>query len=354
MCNDGPGGAEGWLVPPAGVERAGGANGPIERLRARIRALERVPVSLAFPPAPGTPGPACSSSPWQAEDRDAIGAPHPLTIVPDLALRKGDEGRKQREPPLGKLKRSGLHEIKPAAYHDAPAALAFAFAAISWNLVPQNAAPGLVLWCLTERAAREWGRPYAPGLWGSASTLPSFSSCEARHAQDAAWALEEGLKSRALVAALGQIEMKTPLMARRLDLAAKAGHTPCLLLSDHQGTGLPGTGLAWHAHPLARRSSSEVVPPASMLARWAHPVGISPWSAAGGWHLRKAGPWSGVMRRMISVWLPYWPIERLKREREASRGTPVPDSPHRTIDPSRWSVTRARGLVLTAVNAQQP
>ncbi len=139
MRNDGPGGAEGWLVPPAGVERAGGAHGPIKRLRARIRALERVPVSLAFPPAPGTPGFACSSSPWLAEDRDA---PHPLflaergplAIVPDLALRKGDEGRKQREPPFGKLRRSGLHEIKPAAYRDAPAALAFAFAAISWSL----------------------------------------------------------------------------------------------------------------------------------------------------------------------------------------------------------------------------
>ena len=261
MCNDGPGGAEGWLVPPAGVERAGGANGPIERLRARIRALERVPVSLAFPPAPGTPGPACSSSPWQAEDRDAIGAPHPLTIVPDLALRKGDEGRKQREPPLGKLKRSGLHEIKPAAYRDAPAALAFAFAAISWNLVPQNAAPGLVLWCLTERAAREWGRPYAPGLMGLGLDPALFLIVEARHAQDAAWALEEGLKSRALVAALGQIEMKAPLMARRLGLAAKAGHTPCLLLSDHQGTGLPGTGLPgtltrWRVEAAASRPAS--------------------------------------------------------------------------------------------------
>src|SRR5262245_49925201 len=64
LRNDVPGGAEGLLVPPAGVERAGGARGRvlIEQLRASIRALEQVPVSLAIPPAPGTapPHPACS------------------------------------------------------------------------------------------------------------------------------------------------------------------------------------------------------------------------------------------------------------------------------------------------------
>src|SRR6188472_2425037 len=66
LRNDVPVGAEGLLVPPAGVERAGGARGRvlIEQLRASIRALEQVPVSLAIPPAPGTapPHPACSLS----------------------------------------------------------------------------------------------------------------------------------------------------------------------------------------------------------------------------------------------------------------------------------------------------
>src|ERR1700746_1677644 len=65
LRNDVPGGAEGFLVPPAGVERAGGARVLIEQLRASIRALEQVPVSLAIPPAPGTAlsHPACSLSP---------------------------------------------------------------------------------------------------------------------------------------------------------------------------------------------------------------------------------------------------------------------------------------------------
>ena len=55
MRSDVPGGAEGFLVPPAGVGKAGGARGRvlIEHLRAQIRALEQVPVSLANPPRTG-------------------------------------------------------------------------------------------------------------------------------------------------------------------------------------------------------------------------------------------------------------------------------------------------------------
>ena len=70
---------------------------------------------------------------------------------------------------------------------------------------------------------------------------------------DAAWALEEGLKSRALIAALAATEIKTPLMARRLGLAAQGSCTPCLLLSDHRNANLPGTVTTWRI--AARRSS---------------------------------------------------------------------------------------------------
>jgi hypothetical protein len=62
---------------------------------------------------------------------------------------------------------------------------------------------------------------------------------------DAAWALEEGLKARSFTAALGQIEVKAPLIARRLGLAAQTSRTPCLLLSGHQDSGLPGTLTRW-------------------------------------------------------------------------------------------------------------
>jgi len=51
---------------PSGFEEAGGVErrSLIEHLRARIHVLERVPVSLALPPATdaGVPSPACSPS----------------------------------------------------------------------------------------------------------------------------------------------------------------------------------------------------------------------------------------------------------------------------------------------------
>jgi protein ImuA len=81
-----------------------------------------------------------------------------------------------------------------------------------------------------------------------------FLIVEARTVEDATWALEEGLKSRVLGAALAQAEIKAPLAARRLSLAAQAARTPCLLLSSHQHPGLPGTLTRWR---IAARSSAE-------------------------------------------------------------------------------------------------
>lgn len=256
MCNDVPGGAEGLLVPPAGVERAGGARGRvlIEQLRASIRALEQVPVSLAIPPAPGTapPHPACSlSSPgrlfhpspgkgdgdglWPSPGGGRIGVlrkgPDPLRNPPPF---------RGREFPLTKLRQGGVHEIKAASYRDYPAVLGLALAAVA-EAAAKAKRRSLILWCLTKSAAFEWGRSYGPGLCTLGLDPACFLIVEARTAQDAAWALEEGLKSRALIAALAQIEIKAPHVTRRLGLAAQAASTPCLLLSSHQQAGLPGT-----------------------------------------------------------------------------------------------------------------
>ena len=222
MRNDVPGGEYVGEFPLPGVERAGGASGEglIERLRGTIRRLEQVPVSLAFPPVvpgAGLPRPACS-----------------LPLTPKLS-----------SVPLSKLAASGLHEIRAAAYRDQPAALAFALAILGKRLARRDRASSPLLWCLTERAAREWGAPYGPGLRVLGLDPALILIVQARNALDAAWVLEEGLKSRSFIAALGQVEVKTPLIARRLGLAAQTSRTPCLLLSGHQEGGLPGTLTRW-------------------------------------------------------------------------------------------------------------
>jgi protein ImuA len=249
---DVPGGKNVGEFLPSGVEKAGGAGGEglIEHLRKCIRVLEQVPVSLAFPPAPDTgplPRPACSllapgpSFPLPSLNVPANANPSPLPGEGSAPRQLPPQGR---EIPWSRLAAAGLHEIKPAAYRDAPAAVAFVLAFIGDRLVKREDASPL-LWCLTDRATREWGAPYGPGLISFGLDPALILIVQARNGMDAAWALEEGLKARAFTAALGQIEVKTPIIARRLGLAAQTSRTPCLLLSGHQASGLPGTLTRW-------------------------------------------------------------------------------------------------------------
>jgi protein ImuA len=148
-----------------------------------------------------------------------------------------------RKFPLYRLARFGLHEIKPASYRDTPAALGFALAIVSQMAAIQRRQ--LILWCLTRRAALEWGRPYGPGLRRLGLDPALLLIVETRNADDAAFALEEGLKSRTLAVSLAAVELRTTLASRRLGLAAQASRTPCLLLSGHSQAGLPGTLSRW-------------------------------------------------------------------------------------------------------------
>ena len=231
MRNNVPDGDSSALVPPADVEeRAGGLTGRvlIEQLRASIRALEQVPVSLSIPPAPGAAPsrPACSLTPPTARP----GLPNASSKSPPS------------HSPLSVLHQAGLHEIKPHAYRDAPASLGLALSVIAEI---QMQTPGLVLWCMTRRQAEEWGRPYGPGLIKAGLDPARVLVVETRTADEAAWALEEGLKSGALIAGLAQTEIKTPLVARRLGLAARAAGTPCFLLTGHGEAKVPGTLTRW-------------------------------------------------------------------------------------------------------------
>ncbi|WP_206599297.1 hypothetical protein [Methyloceanibacter stevinii] len=146
------------------------------------------------------------------------------------------------QKPLGTLHQAGLHEIKPHAYRDTPAGLGFALSVIADI---QKQGPGAVLWCMTQRHAQEWGRPYGPGLFKAGLDPARVLIVETRTADEAAWALEEGLKSSALIAGLAQTEIKTQLTARRLGLAARAAGTPCFLLTGHGEAKIPGTLTRW-------------------------------------------------------------------------------------------------------------
>lgn len=83
-----------------------------------------------------------------------------------------------------------------------------------------------------------------------------------------------------------------------------------------------------------------------MCGRPARRVGGSISNAAGGEGVGAVGMWSGTMAHIVSVWLPHWPIDRLKREtgnRFCARG---PDE-----TPFALVGAGEKGLKLTAVNA---
>ena len=189
----------------------------IEGLRARIRTIERAPVSFSPNPANHDTGfarPACASLPWT------------FGIVEiDSAL------------PWGGLEPAGLHEIQPRTHADSWAALGFALGLLRRRMVGIGAAgKTMSLWAFTSNTAHEFGRLYSPGLRAFGIDPSSLLMVEARRAVDLAWTLEEALKARALTAVLGQIDAANWTLGRRLALAAQTHRTPCLLISS------PGMG----------------------------------------------------------------------------------------------------------------
>ena len=139
----------------------------------------------------------------------------------------------------------GLHDLVPAAYGDAPSVAAFVLALLSRRPVQ---AP--VLWAQTRAAAQEFGRPYGPGLKAAGVSPPQMLTLTTRRDTDVLWALEEGLRARALSAVVGEVDDADFLASRRLALAAAATGTACFLIrTGRRGTASAGTSV-WQIAPL--------------------------------------------------------------------------------------------------------
>jgi protein ImuA len=218
-------------MPSSGGDEAGGPDrGLIEALRSTIRGLEHVPVSFGHPPAPKAPLVRLACSPADHADTNADAD----TVDTEADL-----------PPLHRLGEAGLHELKPDAHADTPASVSFALCVLSLLTGHGESQQDTLLWCLTDQALAEWGVPYGPGLISLGLDPARILIVRARRVEEAAWALEEGLKSGALAILFGQVAIAKPVMARRLSLAAKAGGLPCLLLTEARSPALPGALTRW-------------------------------------------------------------------------------------------------------------
>lgn len=205
------------MDPPNGFQRPNPAL--IKDLRARIARIER-----QTPQGGGAPGAL------------SLGDPEL-----DAAL------------PWGGLPRAALHEVIGT---DLAAAAGFC-AALSARLAGGR---GTVLWC--RRRRDPWGRTlYGPGLAAFGLAPERLIVARGRTGTDVLWAMEEGLRSGAPAAVLGEVGGLAPVAARRLQLAAEAGGVTGLLLTGGTGgtgvTGINGTGGAGGA-----------MPPGPAVTRW--------------------------------------------------------------------------------------
>ena len=203
------------------TDRDGASSAGLDTLRRRIADLER------------------QSALGRTRGQDKAAAPWFLGLTfLDAAL-----------PPSG-LAQDGLHEAAGVGFGDGPAAGAFLAA-----LLRRLGGRETVLACESGVSAGNFGRLYGPG-WRDLGTDPaSLLIVRGRRDLDVLWAMEEGLRSGAAAAVLGEIQGAGFTAVQRLSVAAREGAAPALLLR-HDGLA-PASAAATRWRVAARPGTAE-------------------------------------------------------------------------------------------------
>lgn len=114
-----------------------------------------------------------------------------------------------------------LHEFSGAGLDEENGAIAASFLA---GILARLLSPRPVLWCL---AAADL---YGPGLAACGLGPERLILARAHGDRDVLWAMEEGLRSTALAAVVGEVEVLSSLASRRLQLAAEASEITAFAL----------------------------------------------------------------------------------------------------------------------------
>jgi len=111
-------------------------------------------------------------------------------------------------------------------------------------LLPQLAAGRPLLWVQDRMAIREAGRVHPAGLPDR-----RLIHVEARHARDALWAMEEGLRCAGIGAVIGELWGDPAALdftaTRRLAVAAERSGVPCWLVRQGGTANLSGARMRW-------------------------------------------------------------------------------------------------------------
>jgi protein ImuA len=141
------------------------------------------------------------------------------------------------------LPRGALHEVENAGTTGEDGAAATFLAGILARLTPERP----VLWCLQHLDL------HPPGLALAGLAAKRLLLVQAPNEREILWAMEEGLRSGALAAVLGEIAVLPPTAGRRLQLAAEASGVTALVLRR------------WRSFALAERQRPA---PSVAVTRW--------------------------------------------------------------------------------------
>lgn len=137
-----------------------------------------------------------------------------------------------------------LHEIWGARPEDHTAATALILASLRESDAP-------FLWITSQLFAQEYGVPYGPGLKAAGIDPARLLLVQCRCQQQVLWTLEEGLKTTALAAVVGEIGPVGLKASRRLVLAAREHDTKALLLMRSESMPSTAAYSRWQVMPVS-------------------------------------------------------------------------------------------------------
>ncbi len=138
--------------------------------------------------------------------------------------------------PWSGLPRAAVHQITG----ERGAALGFTVALLARFAI--NHKP--VLWCFRHFS------PYAPGLHSLGFDPNHIIAIRPSQKTQVLWVLEEALRTHSLSVVIGEITNISLINSRRLQLAAQAGNTPCLLFCNDDTSNKKTTSIThWRVLP---------------------------------------------------------------------------------------------------------
>jgi protein ImuB len=224
----------------------------------------------------------------------------------------------------------GLEEAAAAQPGSWAAAAGFALSRLA-QVAAGDARP--VLLAASPRWMQERGRLFGPGLARLGLPRDRWLLVAADKEAARLWAVEEALRSGAVAGALAAVETPSLVMTRRLDLSARDGRALCIALRVKPPDDLSAARVRWRVGP-APSAPNPLDAEAPGAVRWRVEAVRRRSGAPAKWLVEVE------MKRVVSVWLPDWPITR----RFGATRTSPPDTPFALAERT------ARGLVITAAN----